>query len=204
MWRAEIERAESLADGPPGQPADGRSVQLIVSLFAARAEGAVPVLVDLYWTKEEGPALARRLLDHAGVKDSNWTVARGVVLLTARILEERGNRWSRRNRYPDGYVYRTDTTWAEGAWKTQAAVLRDLYGHLFHADPLWVSRLQRTDEVERISRTIYDDHSFAEMPVLADALEEAGCADADVLAHCRKPGEHARGCWVIDAILERC
>jgi hypothetical protein len=39
------------------------------------------------------------------------------------------------------------------------------------------------------------------MGVLADALEEAGCDNADVLDHCRKPGEHVRGCWVIDHLL---
>ncbi len=39
------------------------------------------------------------------------------------------------------------------------------------------------------------------MPVLADALEDAGCADADILAHCRGHGPHVRGCWVVDLVL---
>jgi hypothetical protein len=39
------------------------------------------------------------------------------------------------------------------------------------------------------------------MPVLADALEEAGCRDADFLGHCRSGGEHVRGCWVVDLLL---
>jgi hypothetical protein len=39
------------------------------------------------------------------------------------------------------------------------------------------------------------------MPILADALEEAGCENAEVLAHCREPGPHARGCWVPDGVL---
>jgi len=38
-------------------------------------------------------------------------------------------------------------------------------------------------------------------PGLADALEEAGCDDADVHAHCRGPGPHVRGCWVVDLII---
>ena len=37
--------------------------------------------------------------------------------------------------------------------------------------------------------------------ILADALEEAGCHDLDILAHCRQPGEHVRGCWVVDLLL---
>ena len=41
------------------------------------------------------------------------------------------------------------------------------------------------------------------MPILGDALEEAGCADADVLAHCRGNGPHARGCWLVDFLLKK-
>jgi hypothetical protein len=55
--------------------------------------------------------------------------------------------------------------------------------------------------VSRITQSIYEDHAFNHLPILADALEDAGCTNADILNHCRQPGEHARGCWVIDAIL---
>jgi hypothetical protein len=48
---------------------------------------------------------------------------------------------------------------------------------------------------------MYDSRDFSDMPVLADALEEAGCANQDVLSHCRNRGDHVRGCWVIDGIL---
>lgn len=41
------------------------------------------------------------------------------------------------------------------------------------------------------------------LPILADALEEAGCTDADILAHCRGPRSHVRGCWVIDLLLSK-
>jgi hypothetical protein len=44
---------------------------------------------------------------------------------------------------------------------------------------------------------------FADMPILADALEEAGCADAAILGHCRGGGEHVRGCWVVDLLTGR-
>jgi hypothetical protein len=39
------------------------------------------------------------------------------------------------------------------------------------------------------------------LAVLADALEDAGCTDAEILSHCRSPGPHVRGCWVVDEIL---
>jgi hypothetical protein len=48
---------------------------------------------------------------------------------------------------------------------------------------------------------INEEGRFEALPILADALEEAGCRDADLLAHCRAPGPHARGCWLLDALL---
>jgi hypothetical protein len=50
---------------------------------------------------------------------------------------------------------------------------------------------------------MYDDRRFDEMPLLADALEEAGCTEEAILKHCREPGEHVRGCWVVDLILDK-
>jgi hypothetical protein len=63
-------------------------------------------------------------------------------------------------------------------------------------DPSW-----RTEAVVGLARGMYESRDFGPMPVLADALEDAGCADADVLAHCRGPGPHVRGCWVVDLVL---
>ena len=63
-------------------------------------------------------------------------------------------------------------------------------------NPAW-----RTETVLAISRGIRLDNATDRYPILADALEEAGCTNADVLFHCRQPGEHVRGCWVVDLIL---
>jgi hypothetical protein len=52
-----------------------------------------------------------------------------------------------------------------------------------------------------MAQAIYEGRRFADLPVLADALEDAGCADAALLGHCRGPGEHVRGCWVVDLLL---
>ena len=48
---------------------------------------------------------------------------------------------------------------------------------------------------------IDDDRAFDRLPVLADALQDAGCDNADILTHCRSGGEHVRGCWVLDLLL---
>jgi hypothetical protein len=81
----------------------------------------------------------------------------------------------------------------------QVHLLRDIFGNPFRPvafDPTW-----RTEAVVGLARGAYEDRAFDRLPVLADALEDAGCADAAVLAHCRGPGPHVRGCWVVDLIL---
>jgi hypothetical protein len=80
-----------------------------------------------------------------------------------------------------------------------ARLLRDVVENPFRPvafDPDW-----RTSAAVALARQMYDARDFAAMPVLADALQDAGCEDADVLAHCRGPGPHVRGCWVVDLVL---
>jgi hypothetical protein len=64
---------------------------------------------------------------------------------------------------------------------------------------LWVADEGR--QVVRLARVIAEEKRYDELPILADALEDAGCADADILSHCRGPGPHVRGCWVVDLLL---
>ena len=59
-----------------------------------------------------------------------------------------------------------------------------------------------TDTAVAIARGMYESRDFSTMPILADALQDAGCDSADVLDHCRDPnGVHVRGCWVVDLVL---
>jgi hypothetical protein len=68
--------------------------------------------------------------------------------------------------------------------------------------PLPAAILKWSDgTIPRLAQAIYDELAFDRLPILADALEEAGCTNADILAHCRQPGEHVRGCWAVDLIL---
>ena len=80
-----------------------------------------------------------------------------------------------------------------------ADLIRDIFDGLYLPnpfDPSW-----RTEAAVALARGMYESRDFAPMPVLADALDDAGCADADILAHCRGPGPHVRGCWVVDLVL---
>jgi len=61
----------------------------------------------------------------------------------------------------------------------------------------------RDGTVPRLAQAIYAEHAWERLPILADALEEAGCANEDILQHLRGAGPHARGCWVLDLLLGR-
>jgi hypothetical protein len=78
-------------------------------------------------------------------------------------------------------------------------LLCDIFGNPFR--PVTVDAAWLMPGVVELARTIYEGRNFDRMPELADALEEAGCHDPDILAHCREPGQHVRGCWVVDLIL---
>jgi hypothetical protein len=97
--------------------------------------------------------------------------------------------------------YQFSETWP--VWKKfMCDLLRDVVGNPFRkatANPLWLAWNDGT--VVKLADGIYEDRAFDRLPILADALEEAGCNDADILGHCRSGGEHVRGCWVVDLIL---
>jgi len=63
-------------------------------------------------------------------------------------------------------------------------------------EPFWL-----TSTVTALAHQMYHSRDFSAMPILADALQDAGCDNADILDHCRGPGPHVRGCWVVDLVL---
>jgi hypothetical protein len=81
----------------------------------------------------------------------------------------------------------------------QSALLRCLFGNPFR--PAALSPEWRTTNAVALARTIYDELAFDRLPILADALEDAGCTDRAILEHCRSAGPHVRGCWVVDLLL---
>ncbi len=85
----------------------------------------------------------------------------------------------------------------------QAALLRELVGNPFRppvaVDPAWLAWNGGT--VGKLAAEVYEARDLARLPVLADALEDAGCADTEVLGHLRGPGPHVRGCWALDLVL---
>jgi hypothetical protein len=86
----------------------------------------------------------------------------------------------------------------------QAVLLREIIGNPFRpltVNPIWLRWMFGT--VPKLAEVIYNDRAFANLPILADALEEAGCDYVDLLEHCRSGDDHVRGCWVIDLLLAK-
>jgi hypothetical protein len=80
--------------------------------------------------------------------------------------------------------------------------LRDIFGNPFRSvsfSPAW-----RTDTAALLARQMYESREFSAMPILADALQDAGCDEPAILDHCRDPKQpHVRGCWVTDLVLDK-
>jgi hypothetical protein len=84
-----------------------------------------------------------------------------------------------------------------------ADILHDLFSNPFlprpAVEPAWLR--WNNGAVRKLAQAIYHGGRFADLPVLADALEEAGCDSPDLLHHCRGGGDHVRGCWLLDLLL---
>ncbi|HEV3078366.1 MAG TPA: hypothetical protein VGY66_01245 [Gemmataceae bacterium] len=87
--------------------------------------------------------------------------------------------------------------------QAQCDLLRCLFGNPFRPPPRIdpALRVRNDGTVKKLAEAIYQGRSFDRLPILADALEDAGCDDAALLGHLRAPGPHVKGCWALDLIL---
>jgi hypothetical protein len=84
-----------------------------------------------------------------------------------------------------------------------AAFLYDIIGNPFQQVSFDLTLLGRNEAISQLAEAIYTERAFHRMPMLGDALAEAGFNDAAILEHLRGPGPHYRGCWALDLILNR-
>jgi hypothetical protein len=115
-------------------------------------------------------------------RDTGWSAACNSFSEAARALNVEDH-----NHFEEGELCR------------QASLVRCIFGNAFR--PLSLDRHRLTPNVVALAQTIYDNRAFDCMLKLFDALQDACCADQDILAHCLEKTEHFRGCWVVDAIL---
>ena len=98
------------------------------------------------------------------------------------------------------WVYGDKPEWQAAERRAQAESLRDVIGNPFRA--VKFNKKWRTSTAVALAKQMYDAREFGAMPILADALQDAGCDNEDVLTHCRDPKPaHVRGCWVVDLVL---
>jgi hypothetical protein len=102
----------------------------------------------------------------------------------------------------DGYVLRKHLAQEQAA--QQIHLIREIVGNPFRRPTVQQAWLRWNDgTVPRIAQGIYEERAFDRLPILHDALLDAGCDNEDILAHCRGAGPHVRGCWALDLLLAK-
>jgi hypothetical protein len=213
--RAVVEVTEQSADGPI-------DVQRILSLNFDRltndcGDPEEPFRMAFMVAGHVGYSLLAPIhgFPHAnGAFGDAVETAQGAVQVTADSFAEPDDKRARLYSSEDLFAaYQQRRAKAEAAFRErqvaeqvgQSSLLRCIFGNPFRPlapiDPTWLT--WNDGSGVKLAQGIYHDRAFDRLPVLADALEEAGCDDADILGHLRGPGPHARGCWVVDALLAR-
>ena len=167
----------------------------LVDNRSREAVGVIEAFADAGATEAELKRASTRATRAAGVvggppaRAVSWAAdERPDSICCRRVADEAGRAFGERG----------TPEWAE-ARSHQADLLRDVFGNPLRTveiDPSWL-----TSTVVLLARQMYEPREFSAVPILADALQDAGCDDEDVLTHCRGESPHARGCWVLDAIL---
>lgn len=182
VWNLLIDSRSCRAVGVAERYADGRATEAELAIARLESEAASA------WVSENGSIPN----DHAAVAVKYLTVADG-----------------QKNEGEDGLdeaLYAAaQADWGPkspfaGVTKGLAVLLRCVFGNPFR--PVTFSPEWRTSTAVALARQIYESRDFSAMPILADALQDAGCDSDDVLNHCRDESlTHVRGCWVVDLVL---
>jgi hypothetical protein len=173
-----------------GRPSDRK-----MRLFACACCRAIPALVD-------GPR-ARRTIEVAERLADGWETPGDRATIDADWQTAGSPAWV--VSWPDGSDNPVERAvhWARQRGAAGLAdVVREVFGNPFRPaalDPAWLAWGDGT--APKLARALYEERRFADLPILADALEEAGCTNADVLQHLRGGGNHTRGCWALDRVL---
>ena len=192
--RHQVQTAERMADG---QPEDAEQA-IVVAREVEQLEEAVRAGMPRTWMYDNDPRPLQGLAGCCVVPDAR-DAAEGVIAAFG---------WCPWVQYfdPDaadpfhlvgeGYENRDPATSMQAR---QCRLLREIFGDPFHSidvNPAWLTR-----SVVGMAQGIYADRAFDRTPILGDALEDAGCGEASILAHCRGSDPHVLGCWVIDLLL---
>jgi hypothetical protein len=177
--RAALEFAERWADG------GARDEDAAAAMFAAGEAAS-----EIHWSRGAAGAAAQ-------------TPASRAAFAARRVLDKRPDNaafahWAMNCSFGESahpQVYRE--------WRDERGMLcedfRDIFGNPFR--PVAFSPTWQTSTALSLAKQMYEARDFSAMPILADALQDAGCDNEDILSHCRGEGPHVRGCWVVDLVL---
>jgi hypothetical protein len=196
--------------------ASDRKLRLFAVACARRSSMAVP---------EDALAVAERHADGLATEGELAAVAEAVARSTAPLLtpEHRRSMWGNEDAgeawVAESFAMRHAPSAALAAvegviqaeyhsldgegevWRRYdaGATMREIIGNPFR--PVVVPAAWLTRTVVSLAGAVYEERAFDRLPILADALEDAGCTDQAILNHSRGPGPHVRGCWVVDLLL---
>jgi hypothetical protein len=190
-WRDAVETSERYADG------EARAEELATAQSATRS-ACPPDAV----TRAEGMALAVARGVFALTQTGENRAWYATVAATESVFLLVADTYNHASTPPTAYIVR------KTARRVRVALLACIVGPrpLPAVNPAWLALGDGT--VARLARAAYDDRNLPDgtldpalLAALADALEDAGCTDADLLGHLRSPGPHVRGCWAVDLVL---
>jgi hypothetical protein len=191
--RAAVELAEKTADGVG---ADEDYAEAANAVRAAFREALTPACRDAHAPRTAGCAAARAAVRTLTEEEAIFAAGRAAFNSADAAARESAGEGH-------GFLAIRSRT-----YMSHLTILRDIFGNPFR--PVVLDSTSRTPDVLAMAQAAYDNRTLPagtleteRLTVLADALEEAGCADADILGHLRGPGPHYRGCWVIDILLEK-
>ena len=213
-----IEVCERIADGACDEPDRARAYRASIDVLGPY--GFIPTVPAVNWAAakavtwlcHEDRYKVCRAVEEASAVDGYEAVINAGLLDPYQPPDH--SALSRHSGYRNGVVWPDDfgAIWQHEVFERaesnvdsiHAAYLRDIIGNPFRPvslDPRWL-----TSTVVDLARSIYEGFprqagGYVALPILADALMDAGCDDEPVLNHCRGPGPHVRGCWVVDLIL---
>jgi hypothetical protein len=158
------------------------------------------------WTRDGAQLVMDLLNETRGKLRANvQEVARetAAALLLMPVADPRDEWWTITSQIDDELLsrhYALTEGHREQVCNQNIHLLRDIFGNPFR--PVTFSPAWRTDTAVSLARGMYESRDFGAMPILADALQDAGCDNDEVLNHCRDAKQvHVRGCWVVDLVL---
>jgi hypothetical protein len=180
---ADVER---FAESEEGQEGMQRAARAAWTLYSAREH-------FYQWIDESWGPADQELLATAGAAQAVQILCESPDPLAVARAASRAVYWARGGTQRDG----TDSDEEDA----QRQLVRDVFGLLLHLRP--VEERWLTPSVRAIAQSIDKDWPSGLLPILADALEDAGCAEEAILTHLRDPGPHVRGCWAVDLVLAK-